>query len=486
MNQHAPQPIDRELILLVEDSPTQAMRTRIALEGAGFAVEICTNGRMALASIAEREPDLILLDMHLPDLSGREVAHRLKADSTLSGIPIIFLTGVFREVEDIISGLNEGADDYLCKPIGDGELIARVRATLRATKTQRALGRLARLLFTVNQVGSQVAGILKLEILLDSVVRLIHENFEYPYVHVYLLHVDRLCLAAAAGPGAADLLATPPSLPLGDESLAAVSLASESLQVVTRVGSADTPHPFVPDARSGIAVPFRSGGQIRGVLEAISPEALAFSDDDGLALQTLADLIGVATHNAWMYQKMEELATLDGMTALLNRRSLLAQLQAEWERCQRYRPSLALISLDIDFFKQVNDRYGHPTGDRAIQAVADLIRRSFRNPDRAGRIGEDRSGQPGEQLLGRLGGDEFLIMLPETSQMGALIAAERLRQASEALCIHTETGAPLALTLSLGVASWPETEAATLDDLLQAVDQALYRAKAAGRNTASL
>ena len=484
MDEHRPRPNGRDLILLVEDSSTQAMRTRIVLEAAGFAVEVCTNGAMALARVAERQPDLILLDMHLPDLSGREIAQRLKANPTLSGIPIIFLTGVFREVEDIISGLNQGADDYLCKPIQDGELIARVRATLRATKTQRALGRLARLLFTVNQVGNQVAGILELKTLIDSVVGLIHENFEYPYVHIYLREASHLVLAAAAGPAATDLLADPLQLPLAGGSLAAA--AAGSLQLVTGASSASMAHPFVPDARAGIAAPFRSGGQMRGVLEVISTDTLAFSDDDGLALQTLADLVGVALHNSWMYQKMEELATLDGMTGLLNRRSILELLQDEWERCQRYQHHLALISLDIDFFKHVNDRYGHPAGDRAIQAVADLIRRSFRNQDRVGRIGEDRTGCPDERLAGRLGGDEFLIMLPETDQSGALAAAERLRRAGEELLIDTEGERSIALTLSLGVASWPETAAAHLDDLLHAVDQALYRAKAAGRNKASL
>src|SRR5439155_18104796 len=121
-----------------------------------------------------------------------------------------------------------------------------------------------------------------------------------------------------------------------------------SLQLVTRAPPTSMAHSFVPDARAGIAAPFRSGGQIRGVLELISTDTLAFSDDDGLALQTLADLVGVALHNSWMYQKMEELATLDGMTALLNRRSILEQLQDEWERCQRYQHNLALISLDID------------------------------------------------------------------------------------------------------------------------------------------
>ena len=95
---HTPKPATRERILLVEDSSTQAQGTRLVLQAAGFEVQVCDRGTVALAAAAAQQPDLLLLDLYLPDLSGREVAKRLKADPTLSGIPIIFLTGVFRDV----------------------------------------------------------------------------------------------------------------------------------------------------------------------------------------------------------------------------------------------------------------------------------------------------------------------------------------------------------------------------------------------------
>src|SRR5436309_2059503 len=106
---------DDASILLVEDSPTQALCIQMVLEGAGWTVEVCTDGAEAVATVAGMMPDLVLLDMHLPGMSGREITWRLKADPVLASIPIIFLTGVFRDVADIINGLEQGADDYLVK-----------------------------------------------------------------------------------------------------------------------------------------------------------------------------------------------------------------------------------------------------------------------------------------------------------------------------------------------------------------------------------
>ena len=460
-----PTPVTPERILLVEDSATQAQRTRLVLQSAGFEVQVCDRGTVALAAAAAHQPDLILLDLYLPDISGRDVAQRLKADPTLSGIPIIFLTGVFRDVADIVTGLEEGADDYLRKPVEDGELVARVRACLRTKQTQRELGRLARLMLSVNQVGGQLASILDREALLPNVVSLIQESFGYPYVHLFLLDSERheLVLAAAAGPTATALMQSPPRLSLLGDSLAAASARHQKL--VAPFNARGTLHPFLPEARSAAAAPLRSAGALNGVLEIASSVDLAFSGNDGLVLQTLADLVGVAVVNSRLYQQMAELARLDELTGLLNRRTLMARLEAEWGRCQRYKRPLSLLLLDLDFLKQVNDRHGHPTGDRALAAIARAIEQSVRKVDTAG----------------RLGGDEFMLILPETPHTGAMEVADRLGARCRGIAIPTE-GPPPSLTVSLGVASWPDTETASAAELINAADRALYRAKASGRN----
>jgi two-component system cell cycle response regulator len=460
-----PAPSDRRsLILLVDDSATQAQRTRFVLEAAGYAVETCPNGAMALAAAAALPVDLILLDIYLPDLNGREVAQRLKADPILAGIPIIFVTGVFRDVEDIVLGLEQGAVDYLCKPVQDGELIARIRASLRAKETQRELARLARQLLTVNQVGNQLAGILDLDLLLKSVVALMFENFGYPHVHLYLLKDDELVLAAAAGENASTYVLAGPRLRLAGDSLAAVS--ARSLQLTTLGEGVSPRHPFIPAVRTGAAMPLRSAGVVTGVLEILSPAEWAISANDGLVLQTIADIVGVAVQNSVLYRQMEDLAMVDDLTGLLNRRTLLARLNLEWSRCQRFTHDLSLMVLDIDHFKQINDSHGHSSGDRVLQLLAQVLQRSIRQID----------------SVGRLGGDEFLLILPETGPEGALEVADRLSKAIDLVTLPTPMVTPVHFSVSVGIATWPQSAASSVTQLLHHADQALYRAKAGGRH----
>lgn len=462
-------PHKRDLLLLVEDSPTQAVRTRLVLEEAGFDVQVCSLGSMALAFVTSNAPDLILLDMYLPDMNGREVAQRLKADPLLAGIPIIFITGVFSDVEDMIQGLEQGADDYLLKSVGDGELIARIRASLRTRRTQRELAHLARLLLRVNQVGNRVAGILDFYTLVNSVVRLVHEAFDYPQVNLFLVQGEELIIAAAAGPAGAGAAANLPRVSLESNTLAAESVRTRTLKLVSDAQVEQLTHPFVQDFCSGAAAPLHSGGRVSGVLEIVSTEPAVFTPNDGLVLATLADMTGLALHNSHTYQAMEELAMLDSLTGLLNRRIILERLEDEWQRSRRYERSIALITLDIDKFKFINDGYGHAAGDRAIAAVAQLLQHMIRTVD----------------LVGRLGGDEFLIVLPETKQDGALDVAQRLSKAARTLSVEAEDKQLIPITLSLGVASHPEVPSENPAALLRAADEALYRAKAAGRNRAS-
>ncbi|ARJ64317.1 response regulator [Magnetospirillum sp. ME-1] len=172
------------------------------------------------------------------------------------------------------------------------------------------------------------------------------------------------------------------------------------------------------------------------------------------------------TERKRMESQLRHLATTDELTGCLNRRAFFAAAEQELERSGRYGGFVSVLMIDIDHFKQVNDRHGHAVGDQALRAATSAIRANLREID----------------TFGRLGGEEFAAILPETPLSGALQVAERLRQAVAAVALPLGEGeAPLRLTTSLGVAERTSADSG-LDQILARADTALYRAKAAGRN----
>jgi diguanylate cyclase (GGDEF)-like protein len=163
-------------------------------------------------------------------------------------------------------------------------------------------------------------------------------------------------------------------------------------------------------------------------------------------------------------EEVQRLAITDSLTGLYNRRHFFELAEHELQRARRYRRSLSAIMLDIDHFKQVNDTYGHAVGDHVLKEVADSCRQAMRK----------------EEVLGRYGGEEFVIMMPESNLVATCQVAERLRQSIAQKTIDTEVG-PVMVTVSLGVITLDD-ECSTLETLLAGADQALYWAKRSGRN----
>jgi len=161
------------------------------------------------------------------------------------------------------------------------------------------------------------------------------------------------------------------------------------------------------------------------------------------------------------------LAITDPLTLTLNRRALVDRLDEEMERARRYGLVLTLLMVDLDHFKRVNDTHGHLVGDEVLREVSMIIQREVRTVD----------------IVARYGGEEFVVVLPETAEEGAVAFAERLRQRIAEHRIAGEEGEDaLSLTVSIGVATFPSSSIETTDDLISHADDALYRAKAEGRN----
>ncbi|HVV82268.1 MAG TPA: sensor domain-containing diguanylate cyclase [Kofleriaceae bacterium] len=223
-----------------------------------------------------------------------------------------------------------------------------------------------------------------------------------------------------------------------------------------------------PDGvRSWLGVPVMLHGACEGVLAVQSRQPAAFTDADERLLGSLALQVGAALANAHLY----EMAMVDGLTGLFVRRYFDARLDEEIERARRYRTPFAVAMLDLDDFKRLNDEHGHLVGDRVLREIASVVRTEVRGVDTAARYG----------------GEELALILPGTELVAALGHAERVRHAIAERRVASGDGGPvLSITASVGIAAFPDSGAASAEDLLRRADRALYRAKRAGKNRVEL
>lgn len=222
------------------------------------------------------------------------------------------------------------------------------------------------------------------------------------------------------------------------------------------------------EMRSVLVMPLIGGDRVAGtfVLGAERPEL--FTQDKREMLRVISNQVAVTMQNAEMVQKLEEMATTDGLTGLSNHRTFQERLSQMMERAKRAGRKLSVILTDIDHFKGVNDTYGHPVGDQVLKQVSKVLGNSVRNID----------------VVARYGGEEFALVLEETDSSGALLLADRIREQVGALRFESDQG-PFKCTISLGVAVYPE-HGDHKQVLVEHADQALYRAKEGGRNRAVL
>jgi two-component system, cell cycle response regulator len=190
----------------------------------------------------------------------------------------------------------------------------------------------------------------------------------------------------------------------------------------------------------------------------------AFPTDRREMLGVIANQVAISLQNGRMYQTLEEQATTDGLTGLVNHRTFQERFSAMLGRAERHRFPVSMVLTDIDHFKKINDSYGHPTGDEVLRRVAAILAASARKID----------------IVARYGGEEFALVLEATDRVGAMNLAERIRAEVEQQSFQSQKG-PFQATLSLGVASYPD-DAAEKADIIARADQALYAAKHGGRN----
>ncbi|MCW2778326.1 MAG: diguanylate cyclase with sensor [Frankiales bacterium] len=275
---------------------------------------------------------------------------------------------------------------------------------------------------------------------------------------------DELVLAVARG------LDLPPDLrlPVGSGVSGRVASSGEPLHGRTGDGPGRLRQgPGEPAARSVVSVPFTSGGTVLGVLDLYDRvDADEFDANDLASVRTFASQATVAVDNVLLHQDVQRMAVTDGLTGLGNFRHYTVTMTREAERAARFGRPLALLLLDLDRFKAVNDTHGHQRGDAVLVEVAARVRDEVRDVD----------------TVARYGGEEIAVVLPETDREGACNAAARICEAVRRRPFGEPGEVPLTVTVSAGVAVFPE-HGTTPASLLRAADTALYDAKGAGRDT---
>jgi diguanylate cyclase (GGDEF)-like protein/putative nucleotidyltransferase with HDIG domain len=229
-------------------------------------------------------------------------------------------------------------------------------------------------------------------------------------------------------------------------------------------GAQSNAKPMLPESQAAMALPIFYGDHLHGVLNVETEERIEFTEEESLLLRTLADLIAGALHNALSFQKAQEQAITDGLTGVKTHRFFMEALSSEWKRSSRAGRSFALVLMDLDRFKFVNDFYGHLEGDLVLQRVGQILETNCRRSD----------------VVARYGGDEFVILMPETTMEHARQLSSKLRQWVAADPLLREKN----ISASFGIASYP-LHGSSPQELIQVADASMYLSKHQGGNTVS-
>ncbi len=446
-------------VLVVDDVPANVKLLEARLSAEYFDVITACNGKQALEMSARADCDIILLDVMMPDMDGFEVCRRLKSNPATHFIPVVMVTALDSPA-DRVRGLEAGADDFLTKPVSDVVLIARVRSLTRLKMMTDELRMRA---LTSMEIGVQApernavadAGKGGRVLLVDdrpsSYERLAPVLATEHSVDVESNPAEALFHAAE---GNYDLLIVSLSL----ENFDGLRLCSQarSLERTRHV-----PILAIADADNNTRL-------LRGLEIGVNDYLLRPVDKNELLARARTQIRKrrYTDHLRDNVQNSIEMAITDGLTGLHNRRYMETHVGTLAEQASARGKSLALMMLDIDFFKSVNDTYGHDAGDDVLREFAVRIRKSIRGID----------------LACRYGGEEFVIVMPETDLHVAGMVAERLRRAVAAEPFVIDKGArQIQVTISVGLAAL-ERKGEPVADVLKRADLALYRAKSDGRN----
>lgn len=440
------------ILLLDEDAQELCVRSQIGWDFGKDKISLGMHAGLTGASVLTKAP------IYAADVT-QDPRYICSAQSTRSELAIpLMVRGEVVGVLDCQSDQLNYFDDEtieLLTLFSTQASLALQNARLYSLERQRA-----RQLQAINTIAQQSTAVMELEDLLARACSVIQQAFQVPHVSLCLRDEEDLVMRAHHG----TLTPTFPScgrFPATQQPWAEVIATSGTLIEKDLTSVPDSVRLF-KECASRMSIPLISFGQTHGVLTLHSSQKNAFLENELQSLESVADICANSIQNAHYVQRVKQLAYLDGLTGIFNRRFFEHRIMEEIERARRFGTGMAVIMADIDQFKQLNDDFGHLLGDEVLRQVSSLFHQQLRKID----------------VVCRYGGEEFAILLTQTNAQQAQAIAEKLcRLVGE----WQFPGVPRKVTISAGVAALP-AHGKTRDELIRAADSGLYAAKQGGRN----
>lgn len=450
-------------VLVVDDILPNVKLLEAKLSSEYYDVLTAMNGEDALRKVADESPDLVLLDVMMPGMDGFEVCAKIKGNPKTAHIPVVMVTAL-TDANDRVRGLEAGADDFLSKPINDIALMARVRSLVRlkmSTDEWRIREN------TANQLGvvDENAGFMNEPAENANILIVENKSFELKKMEGTLFGARHNVVTVENGADAMEIIAT------HDLDLLIVSLNldhEDGLRLCSHLKSNERTRaiPLImvggEDDMKRIAHGLEIGAHDY-VLRPVDRNELLARVRTQIRRKRFQERLRAT------YEISLSMALTDALTGLYNRRYLETHLEKQLRKNEETKKALAVLMIDIDHFKPVNDTYGHKAGDDVLKIFACRLKDNLRSFD----------------VVARLGGEEFVAILPDVSEARAHMVAERLRRAiaDEPFDVGHESG-PIRITTSIGGAIIGHEGYHSVHECLDRADKALYEAKEGGRNCA--
>ena len=482
-------------VLIVDDEPSFQKLMKTQLEYKNYDVVNCLKSEEAVKLIEENSPHLVLMDIMMPKMDGFSLIKRIRELELHYFLPIVVVTAR-DNAQELAHAMDLGADDYITKPFEFEELLARIKNMLRIKKLQDSLlnkteeinqanlkiNHLNEVLSQTNkelkkkvydlhnifEISFKVMGHTEKDKLINTALLNALGIFTARSVMLMLLESDdRKNFVVKESRGFLGEKVDEFTIPRDDKLVKYLEFIKKPLILKDVSYEFENVMPTLEEFEIKALAPLFQEEDLIGIL-CLGPSVSRqdYQLDILEILGILTNMLSVALHNSQSFEQIKALSYTDEMTGLHNYRFFIMRLKEEIARAKRNDSPLALLILDVDFFKNYNDALGHPAGDEILRQLSDILKAIVRDND----------------IVARYGGEEFAMILPSTDKKGAGILANRLRKKIEKYKFpHQEIQPNGTLTISIGIALYPEN-AIDRDDVVVAADRALYYAKERGRN----